>query len=300
MVGNCINSRISAVCASAVLIAFPSAAMTEAEGHVEGVVREVLTNVTKLKAARPDAQPMAFWDFDGTILKGDISEGLEENGEKKFAGLVEETIKAGLSPVYSGADGWRQYHDVDYPRMNAIGRWLAWPYNAQIYEGVEATKLDRFCSEKVASVYRKWYFVSSLAIWRALETAGVENYVVSASPEIYVRSAAASLGVPQSRVRAIRVEIDGGRMTTRVVHPVPFGEGKVENVRQLVLSRPNGVAVAGFGNSYSTDGAFLRYIVSQPLPGGAKGFAMMINGGKEKPGFEGLFMRVEQNFVCGR
>ena len=265
-----------------------------AEGHVQGVVNEVLANVAKLRAARPDARPMAFWDFDGTILKGDISEGLEENGVKKFAGLVEETIKAGLSPVYSGDEGWRQYRDADYPRMNAIGRWLAWPYNAQIYEGVEAARLERFCEEKVEGVYRRWYFSSSLAIWRALGEAGVENYVVSASPEVFVRSAAASLGVAPSRVRAIRVEIDGGRMTTRVVHPVPFGEGKVENVRQLVLSRPGGVAVAGFGNSYSTDGAFLRYIASQPLPGGAKGFAMMINGGSEKPGFEGLFRRVEQ------
>ena len=138
-----------------------------------------------------------------------------------------------------------------------------------------------------------------MAIWRALEKAGVENYVVSASPEVYVKSTAKSLGVSPSRVRAIRVEVEGGRMTTKVVHPVPYGEGKVENVRQLLLSRPNGVAVAGFGNSYSTDGAFLRYIVSQPLPGGAKGFALMINGGKEKPGFEGLFRRVDQTAVVG-
>ena len=212
---------------------------------------------------------------------------------------MEETIKAGLSPVYSGEKGWLQYRDVDYPRMNAIGRWLAWPYNAQVYEGVEESAIVRFCEAKVESVYRKWYFASSMAIWRALEKAGVENYVVSASPEVYVKSTAKSLGVSPSRVRAIRVEVEGGRMTTKVVHPVPYGEGKVENVRMLLLSRPNGVAVAGFGNSYSTDGAFLRYIVSQPLPGGAKGFALMINGGKEKPGFEGLFRRVDQTAVVG-
>jgi len=269
------------------------------EAHVDGVVAEVLANVAKIKAVKPDAKPMAFWDFDGTILKGDITEGLEEDGRQKFAGLMEETIKAGLSPVYSGEKGWLQYRDVDYPRMNAIGRWLAWPYNAQVYEGVEESAIVRFCEAKVESVYRKWYFASSMAIWRALEKAGVENYVVSASPEVYVKSTAKSLGVSPSRVRAIRVEVEGGRMTTKVVHPVPYGEGKVENVRMLLLSRPNGVAVAGFGNSYSTDGAFLRYIVSQPLPGGAKGFALMINGGKEKPGFEGLFRRVDQAVVVG-
>ena len=293
--------RLFAVClaCAVVRIACAEAPQPGVEAHVGEVVAEVLANVAKLKAAVPDARPMAFWDFDGTILKGDITEGLEEGGVKRFAGLMEETIKAGLSPVYSGEAGWRQYLGVDYPRMNAIGRWLAWPYNAQVYEGVEESRLVRFCTDKVRAVYSKWYFASSLAIWRALEKAGVENCVVSASPEVYVKSAAASLGIPPWRVRAIRVEVDGGRMTTKVVHPVPYGEGKVENVRQLVLARPNGVAVAGFGNSYSTDGAFLRYIMSQPLPGGAKGFALMINGGKEKPGFEGLFRRVEQCAVVG-
>ena len=280
--------------------AFAAVVSFGAEKHVDAVVTEVLANVAKLKAAQPNAVPMAFWDFDGTIIKGDISEGLFENekertGKQLYKGLIEETILAGLSTVYKGPGGWKQYEEVDYPRMNEIGRWLAWPYNAQIYGGVPSADLDAFCSQKVAEVYRKWYCASSVAIWQALEKAGVENYVVSASPEIFVRYTAEALGVTQGRTRAIRVEIDGGRMTTKVVHPVPFGEGKVENVRQLVLSRENGVAIAGFGNSYSTDGCFLRYIVTQHLPGGAKGFALMINGGKEKPGFEGLFKLVEQD-----
>ena len=280
--------------------AFAAVVSFGAEKHVDAVVTEVLANVAKLKAAQPNAVPMAFWDFDGTIIKGDISEGLFENekertGKQLYKGLIEETILAGLSTVYKGPGGWKQYEEVDYPRMNEIGRWLAWPYNAQIYGGVPSADIDAFCSQKVAEVYRKWYFASSVAIWQALEKAGVENYVVSASPEIFVRNTAESLGVTRGRTRAIRVEIDGGRMTTKVVHPVPFGEGKVENVRQLVLSRENGVAIAGFGNSYSTDGCFLRYIVTQHLPGGAKGFALMINGGKEKPGFEGLFKLVEQD-----
>ena len=280
--------------------AFAAVVSFGAEKHVDAVVTEVLANVAKLKAAQPNAVPMAFWDFDGTIIKGDISEGLFENekertGKQLYKGLIEETILAGLSTVYKGPGGWKQYEEVDYPRMNEIGRWLAWPYNAQIYGGVPSADRDAFCSQKVAEVYRKWYFASSVAIWQALEKAGVENYVVSASPEIFVRNTAESLGVTRGRTRAIRVEIDGGRMTTKVVHPVPFGEGKVENVRQLVLSRENGVAIAGFGNSYSTDGCFLRYIVTQHLPGGAKGFALMINGGKEKPGFEGLFKLVEQD-----
>ena len=265
-----------------------------AEDHADGVVAEILANVARLKAARPDAVPMAFWDFDGTIIKGDVSEGLEEKGVQRYKGLIEETVLAGFSPVYRGASGWARYRDRDYPRMREIGRWLAWPYNAQIYAGVSATELDAFCRRKFEEVYRHHYFTASVRMLQALERAGVENYVVSASPEIFVRNAAPTLGLPPGRCRGIRVSIDGDRLTTKVVHPVPAGEGKVENMRELVLSRPGGVAVAGFGNSYSTDGDFLRYIVTQRLPGGAKGVALMINGGAERPGYEGLFRLVRQ------
>ena len=275
-------------CLAAVAFAAP-------ETHADEVVATILGNVAKLKAACPDAVPMAFWDFDGTIIKGDVSEGLEEDGVQKFKGLMEETMLAGLSPVYKGPEGWIRYRDRDYPRMKEIGRWLAWPYNGQIFRGVSAAKLDEFCLRKYDEVYRHWYFASSVKILQALEKAGVENYVVSASPEIFVRNADKSLGLPRERLRAIRIAIDGGYMTTRIIYPVPYDAGKVENVRELVLARPHGVAVAGFGNSYSTDGEFLKYIVTQSLPGGAKGFALMINGGPERDGYKGLFRLVEQD-----
>ena len=274
---------------------FAAALYAATETHADEVVATVLDNVAKLKAARPDAVPMAFWDFDGTIIKGDVSEGLDEDGVQKFKGLIEETILAGLSTTYKGPEGWIRYRDRDYPRMKEIGRWLAWPYNGQIYKGVPAAKLDDFCHRKYDEVYRYWYFASSIKIMQALEKAGVENYVVSASPEIFVRNSDRTLGLPRERLRAIRIAIDAGYMTTKIIYPVPYDHGKVENVRELVLARPHGVAVAGFGNSYSTDGEFLKYIVTQSLPGGAKGFALMINGGPERDGYKGLFRLVEQD-----
>lgn len=270
------------------------------ERHAKQITDRIIENVAKLKAAAPDAVPMAFWDFDGTILKGDITEGLEENGAVRYKGMVQRTTEAGLCPLYKGAAGWRQYIEKDYPRMNEIGRWLAWPYNAQIYAGESVSAIDSFCSAECKAVYRKWYFKSSLEMLRTLEAAGVENYIVSASPELFVRAAARTLSLPRERFRGIRVELNGDRVTSNIVYPVPYGEGKVENIRSIVLSRPNGVAVAAFGNSYSTDGAFLRYISTQPsLPGGAKGTAVMINGGKNVPGYTEHFITVSQSETVG-
>ena len=273
------------------------------ESHADAIVARVLENAAKIRAADPNAVPMAFWDFDGTIIKGDISEGVDfatGSEVKLYKGLIERTIESGLNTVYPADGGWEQYWKRDYPRLNEIGRWIAWPYNAQMYHGQSAAALDALCEAECERVYRKWYFASSMKMWRALENAGVENYVVSASPEIFVRNTAKSLGVPAWRCRGIRVESAGGRLTTRVVWPIPVGEGKVENVRDMVLARPNGVAVAAFGNSYSTDGAFLRYVATQPsLPGGAKGTAVMINGGKAVPGYTEHFITVDQSETEG-
>ena len=131
--------------------------------------------------------------------------------------------------------------------MMKIGLWLVWPYNAQMYSGQRASVLDSFCRSECERVYRKWYFDSSVRILKALESAGVENYIVSASPELFVRAAADTLGLPSCRFVGIKVAIDGDMVTSRLVHPIPIGEGKVENVRALVLARPHGVAAATTG-----------------------------------------------------
>ena len=287
----------------ALLVVAVAQAGLGAENHADPIIARVLDNAAKVKAAKPDAVVMAFWDFDGTIIKGDISEGVDfatGSTVKLYKGLIERTIEEGLNTVYPAKGGWEQYSERDYPRLNEIGRWIAWPYNAQMYHGQSLERLDAFCEAECDNVYRKWYFASSMKMWRALEKAGVENYIVSASPEIFVRGVAKSLGVPRWRCRGMRVVVDGGRVTTKVLYPLPNGEGKVENVREMVLARPNGIAIAAFGNSYRSDGAFLRYVATQPsLPGGAKGTAVMINGGNAVDGYTEHFITVDQSETEG-
>jgi len=285
----------------AVCLVFAGAAVRAeqaADAHIAATVAKIAECVAKLKAADPDAVPMAFWDFDGTIIKGDIGDGFTEPDGRGYHGLMEETILAGLVPVYQGVAGFHKWRDEDYPRFCEIGHWLSQAFDAQMYAGVSAERLDAFCERTIREKgLAKWYFASSMAIWRALEKLGVENYVVSANVEAVVRNAAPSLGIPRVRVRGARTETVGGLITTRLIYPIPCGEGKVEAVRELVLSRPQGVAVAGFGNSYGTDGPFLRYVAAQPLPGGARPLSTMINGGPVPEAYKGLFNLVRQETV---
>ena len=75
-------------------------AASAVEEHVDRVVDEILSNVAKLKASDPTVLPMAFWDFDGTIIRGDISVGLQEDGVERHQGLIHAGIMAGFSPFY--------------------------------------------------------------------------------------------------------------------------------------------------------------------------------------------------------
>lgn len=141
----------------------------------------------------------------------------------------------------------------------------------------------------------------SSRVTAALAEAGVENYVVSANVEALVRNVASTLAIPPDRVRGARVELEDGRWTTRLVQPIPHGEGKSEIVRGLVCERPHGVAIAAFGNSYSTDGAFLRHVAEQTkLPGDARGTAVMINGRCLGPESRDGFMCVRQEALVGK
>ena len=276
---------------------FVALAGSAADEHVESVISNVLACVQRIRAVDPNAVPMAFWDFDGTIIDGDISEGLP--GADGYKGMVETLILSGKCGVYQGPAGVRQYFDRDYPRLNEIGRWVAWPYNAQIFAGARAAEIEELTRMRCREIYSKFYFASSMEILRRLEAAGVENHIISASPEIWVKGTAESLGLPRERLNAIRVGIDGGRVTTEIIYPLPFGEGKVDVLRKIVLASPHAYPVAGFGNSYKTDAAFLKYIVEQRLPNQAKPFALMINGFEPLPGYEGLFTCVEQRKRAG-
>ena len=72
---------------------------------------------------------------------------------------------------------------------------------------------------------------------RALEKAGVENYIVSGSPDIFVKAAGIVAGVPRERCVGIRQKIAGGRLSTELKYPLSMNEGKVECVREILNSR---------------------------------------------------------------
>ena len=290
--------RTVAIVLSGVMAIF-AGSVRAGETHADGIVREILAVVAKVKAADPSAVPMAFWDFDGTIIKGDIAVGLNEGGNEVYKGLFVQAADAGFSSRFRDGAHAAEYMYGDYRKVGkTVGRWMAWPSLGQSFHGTDADQLESFCRKYAETTLKAWYFASSLRILRALDEAGVENHIVSGSPDVFVKAAAVYAGVPRQRALGIRQRVAGGRLTTQLEYPLSMNEGKVECIRETLNACPGAVAVAAFGNSYWTDGPFMRYVVTNPLPGGAKGVAMMINGGPVPKGYEGLFRCVEQNLTA--
>jgi phosphoserine phosphatase len=247
-----------------------------------------------------DAAFITVWDFDGTILDGDCSEGLQRDGLTLYPGLAQLSIEEGLSALYAKEGGfaafWRDYTMLD----EQIGHWIAYPFILQMLRGASADRVSELARSAFESRYSSHYFASSVYIIRGLQAAGVEVQIISASAERFVRGAAATLDIDPERISGIRVTERAGLLTEELIYPVTWADGKrrrLEEILQARAAREPGrpvYVIGGFGNSYNTDGPFLAWIAKRSLPA-SKPVVVMINGGPAPAGYSGSFTEVEQH-----
>ncbi len=277
---------------------------TATESHVEPIVHEIVAardSILKATGAK-DANFVTFWDYDGTILDGDCSEGLIRDGKVVYKGLAQMTIEAGLSRIY-GADGFAKFW-ADYQYMDEhVGHWLSYPFLAQMLRGAKQAVVHGLAEKHFNAVLKEYLFASSMAIIKELKKAGIEVQIVSASPEMFVRGSSDAVGVPKTQMHGIRLVSRDDILTEEINYPVTWADGKTARIQEVLKtkrfsSKPTYV-LAGFGNSYGTDGPFLKWIASQTLPAG-KPLSVMINGGKEPEKYQGLFKLVDQVEVVGK
>lgn len=278
--------------------------MNPPEPHGEGLLAELLELRAALLAVRPGARLLAFWDLDGTLLRGDCSEGLNEGGRELYHGLVRLAIEDGHSPDYSGEDNGQLKCRNDYRELSdRVGAWLAYPFLAQIFFGASEYDLQALAARHLEMTLRKFYFSASRMIFDGLAAVGVEQHILSASAEFFVRGAAASLALPAHRLHGIRVRTVEGKLTRELLYPVTYAEGKVAKLIEIIRAAEAETeqpvfVLAAFGNSFETDKAFLAHVARQSLPVG-RPLAVMINAGFAPTNYRGLFRSVRQKRVVG-
>jgi len=217
---------------------------------------------------------LAFWDFDGTTMKGDCSEGLREDGKMIYAGLAQIAIEHGLSEIYPREGGFEKFWN-DYTNMDTrVGHWLAYPFIPQMLRGAKAGDVLQLSRDYFAGTLSNYLRASSVRIIREIERGGVQSHIISASPELFVQGVSASLAIPTNHIHGIQVRVRDGRLTEEIVYPVTWNIGKRQKVQEIVAQTQREqpaksvFVLAGFGDSYHTDGPFLKYIATQNLPAG--------------------------------
>jgi|JI9StandDraft_1071089.scaffolds.fasta_scaffold00865_20 phosphoserine phosphatase len=238
---------------------------------------------------------LAFWDFDGTILKGDCSEGLNEpNG---FKGLMELGILNGYLSEFKGEEGvkafWKKYRE-----MEEINKREAYLFLPRLFRGNEVGTISNLAKDHFNNVMRKFYFPTSISILENLKANGIESYILSASADFFIKGCEGTLPIQKENMHGIEVKIQNGIITKEEIEPVTYAIGKTEKLKLIVSSllenkKADQVFVlAGFGNSFHTDGPFLEYIANQKLVAGNP-TTVMINGGNAPEEYKGIFKEVK-------
>jgi phosphatidylglycerophosphatase C len=158
------------------------------------------------------------FDADGTLWQGDVGEELLR------------WLRPGLY--------------AEYERRVAADPPDGFAFAAAVLEGLAEDALLATCRELFARRFEGQVFAFARQLIERLRAAGVEIWIVSASPWWPVVAGAEALGIPSSHVIAVQTRVHEGRLTSEVVQPVPTLEGKV-----LGLSARGVRPVVAAGNS---------------------------------------------------
>ena len=172
---------------------------------------------------------VAAFDCDGTLWAGD-------SGQDFFYWEIEEGI------VPPDVARWAIPRYADY-RLGKVGEETMCGEMVTINAGLEEETVrraaKRFYDQRIATRV----FPAMLELARRLAAAGCELWAVSSTNIWVVAEGASRFGIARDRVLASSVYVDGGRVTSRLIH-VPTGLVKAE----VLLAQVPRIDAA-FGNS---------------------------------------------------
>lgn len=254
---------------------------------VEGLSSWILSQAKALCHTTPQAQPLALWDFDGTLLEGDCTEGLRRVDGSGYPGLAEMAIRHGFSSIYRGAEGVTAFEQDYAKRLREHGSKSAYIFVTQIFAGAMEADLRALAQQHFAEVLAPWFYSDMLAVWRDLEAGGMHNHVISASADFFVKGAAPLLGVPETHVHGLRLAVSPqGKLLSTPEEPVTHGPGKAECLQHLLAALTHKSPhrfyqpLFAVGNDLQADGALLHAVASLPVSS-ARPLAVLLN---PKPG----------------
>jgi HAD superfamily phosphoserine phosphatase-like hydrolase len=194
------------------------------------VTNEFLDSILRL------APRVAAFDCDGTLWSGDVGERffdweLEADDvfpDSSSRGILNRSMRERYAAYKRG--------EVDETTMCGEMVTMHWGVSEMTMMDAATRFFDQFFLQQIFPEMRE--------LVRRLQEKGCEIWTVSSSNEWVIRAGMKHFGIPESRVLAAKVEIDGSLATDRLIR-VPSGQGKPEVLHEVVKKEID----AAFGNS---------------------------------------------------
>lgn len=227
----------------------------------------LLEKKKNILSSQPKTHFVSFWDFDGTIIDGDISEGKKtDHRHGRYHGMVHRSIFSGLIDTYASgekgiADFFRDYRgDLEsYYYLGGLYSNLSFERKSQIQQ------LTRDTYEEV----KKHFFDFSLDFLMFLFKEDIESYIISASPHIFVEEACEHLPVKREHIFGINLDEKDGKKVDPIFN---YREGKRERALNILQTHPHAFPILAVGNDWTADGSMIKLVCEKG------GFGILING----------------------
>jgi phosphatidylglycerophosphatase C len=210
----------------------------------------ILERIERVRRARPFG--VVAFDGDGTLWGGDVGEDFFHAmvARGRFEPAACEEMRRCLLEFQLPDEGvgavlakrlWEAYLAGCFPEER-ICEVMAWGFAGWTDEEVRA--FAGGVARDGALESRLHAEVVRVLSW--VRDAGLEAFVVSASPRAIVEEAARCVKVDGEHVVAATPRYDGHTMRAEVERPIPYGPGKVTGLRACVGGRP---LYAAFGDN---------------------------------------------------
>lgn len=189
------------------------------------VANEFLESVLRLEPR------VAAFDCDGTLWSGDAGERFFD-WEIREGNIVPDAIGRSMRERYAA------YKRGEVDETTMCGEMVT------MHQGISELKMLDAASRFFDELFVVQIFPEMRELVRRLEENDCEVWAVSSSNEWVIRAGMKYFGIPESRILAAKVEVDGGAVTDRLIR-VPSGAGKPQALREVVKKEVD----AAFGNS---------------------------------------------------
>ncbi|MCM4162337.1 MULTISPECIES: HAD family phosphatase [unclassified Arenibacter] len=173
---------------------------------------------------------VAVFDCDGTLFGQTpyylADEAIYSYAKDKFAARSDSLSLAKMAIINNLIQG--NNVGVDYVK-NRIG----------FLSGLSPEEIETIGENYFRAKYQTKFYPEMRELLANLQEYGFEIWVLTASPEIlYQKFVSENLGIPENRILGVKSVISQGKVTDKIVYPIPQDKGKAEAIQTFIKARP--------------------------------------------------------------